>query len=59
VARELGRRLREQALVRVDGEGTEQFWTSADPVAGAAVFARLWRPGVQVESLLMPSAQTA
>lgn len=59
VARELGRRLREQALARADGEGGEHFWTSADPVASAPVFAHLWRADARVEGLLVPSAQTA
>lgn len=51
VARELKRRLEAQQLLRRDGIGAEQFWTSgALPVVGA-VIARLWRADVQVAGL--------
>ncbi|MGR8951718.1 MAG: glutamate racemase [Gammaproteobacteria bacterium] len=52
VARQLRRRLEtHDLLVDSDVPGGEQFWTSADPAMAAAIFAQLWRPGIDVSWL--------
>jgi glutamate racemase len=59
VAREVSRRLQSDNLLRPvprdSGEsyrGSEQFWSSAEPVAVTAVIQQLWRPQAHVEQFI-------
>ncbi len=57
VARELKRRLEAGALLSLDGQGTEQFWTSGSPAVAQEVIEQLWSAAVEV--LALPSSLSA